>query len=121
MKFCSKCGSAMVDASCYDPDGVIPLVTETDRDGRMWACIPCSNSTEKERLIMKTLDEFNADRRKSHFDFKKRLSEPHKNDIACPQCGRELFDSAPSITLMSDPPQKNIHCEICDYRGFRIA
>ena len=121
MNICSKCGSAMVDANLYDPEGTVPLLMETDQDGRMWACIPCSNSTGKGRLIMKTLDEFNADRRKYYFDFQKAASEPRKNGIACPHCGKELLDSAPSVTLTSDPPQKNIHCENCDYRGFRIA
>ena len=121
LKFCPKCGSSMVDAALYDPEGTVPLVIETDSSGRMWACTICSpirtaGGTPKEvaplptfklRRAMKTLDEFNAERR--------------KDGIACPKCGKELLDSSPSITLTSHPPQKNIHCDACGYRGFRIA
>jgi hypothetical protein len=45
---------------------------------------------------------------------------PRPNGIACPQCGSELLDSSPSITLTSDPPQKRVHCQ-CGYAGTRIA
>lgn len=48
MKFCSKCKSAMVDVSCYDPEGTIPLAMEIDADGRMWACLLCSGKAEQE-------------------------------------------------------------------------
>ena len=44
-----------------------------------------------------------------------------KNGIACPQCKTELEDSNPAISLMSNPPQKNIHCPSCGWAGFRIA
>lgn len=39
MRLCPKCNAAMVNAACYDPEGAVPLVTETDSDGRVWACI----------------------------------------------------------------------------------
>lgn len=43
---------------------------------------------------------------------------PIKNSIACPQCGLELWDSNPMMSLASMPPQRNIHCD-CGYRGYR--
>lgn len=68
---------------------------------------------------MKSLEEFNTERRKYHE--MKNDNSPRKNGIECPKCGEELYDSAPMLTLTSFPPQKNIHCENCDYRGYRIA
>lgn len=46
---------------------------------------------------------------------------PCRNGIACPECGTELFDSCPLMMLTSNPPKKTIHCEACDYRGYRTA
>lgn len=69
---------------------------------------------------MKTLDEFNESARKAH-ELVDKLHQPRPNGIACPQCGTELWDSNPMITLTSNPPQKNIHCPACGYRGYRIA
>jgi hypothetical protein len=48
-------------------------------------------------------------------------NEPTLNGMACPECGEELYDSKPMITLTSFPAQKNIHCSKCDYVGYRIA
>ena len=69
---------------------------------------------------MKTLAEHNEERRKQqeHLD---HMNEPHGNDIACPKCGKELWDSTPMMMLTSNPPQKNVHCPACGYRGYRIA
>jgi hypothetical protein len=36
-------------------------------------------------------------------------------------CSNELYDTNPDLTLTSNPPQKDIHCEYCDYRGYRLA
>ncbi len=46
---------------------------------------------------------------------------PHPNGIACPECGKELWDTSPDLTLTSHPPQKNVHCPECRYAGYRIA
>ena len=46
LRFCSKCKSVMVDAAMYDPEGTIPLATEIDADGRMWACLLCSGKAD---------------------------------------------------------------------------
>jgi DNA-directed RNA polymerase subunit RPC12/RpoP len=68
---------------------------------------------------MKSLDEFNAERGR-HWKFLNDPS-PVPNGIACPECGKEMLDSNPMVTLTSNPPQKNIHCPECSYRGYRIA
>jgi hypothetical protein len=61
------------------------------------------------------LDEFNRSRRPTRSDV------PAPNGIACPDCGGELWDSSPGLILTSSPPQKNVHCPACHYRGFRVA
>lgn len=67
---------------------------------------------------MKSLDEFNAEQ----YEYHRKLNDdsPQPNGIACPKCGKELFDSNPHVQLDSNPPQMGVHCE-CGYRGYRIA
>ena len=72
--------------------------------------------TKWEDRKMKSLDEFNEERRKLY----SIGDDPIPNGIACPKCGAELLDSRPNVSLTSYPPQKNIHCSKCDYRGYRI-
>ncbi len=69
---------------------------------------------------IKSLKEFQEEKWKEH---RKRQysNNPHQNGIACPECGKELWDSCPSITLTSNPPQRNIHCVNCGYKGYRLA
>lgn len=74
----------------------------------------------KEGVMMKSLDEFNAERREQHGNLE-MARKPHPNGIACPDCGKELWDSAPMMTLTSNPPQKNVHCPACNYHGYRVA
>ena len=67
---------------------------------------------------LKTLDEHNAESWSSNnFVYG---GSPVKNGIACPKCGEELWDSNPMMTLTSNPPLKNIHCD-CGYTGYRVA
>lgn len=60
-------------------------------------------------------------------DHNKRMHElynPPKskgNGIACPKCGFELYDSSPNMTLTSDPPQMNVACTNCEWRGTRVC
>lgn len=68
---------------------------------------------------LKNLDEYNAQQNNLHW--KLNSYEPQLNGIACPECGEELYDSSPMITLASMPPKKNVHCSKCDYVGYRIA
>lgn len=51
------------------------------------------------------------------FDF----GPPIPNGTPCPECGKELWDSEPRITLHSNPPQKSVHCPSCGYRGYRTV
>ncbi len=69
---------------------------------------------------MKTLSEHNADRSTAH-QRARLASEPHPNGIECPECKAELWDTDPLSTFTTDPPQKNVHCAKCSYRGYRIA
>lgn len=68
---------------------------------------------------LKDLQEYNAEKMEWHTNMGD--TSPRKNGIACPECGGELYDSAPNVTLTSNPPQKHIHCDNCDYNGTRIA
>lgn len=70
---------------------------------------------------LKSLDEFNANRREAYRRMDEELDRGCPNGIACPDCGAELFDTSPNCTLMSNPPKKDIHCPECKYRGYRIA
>lgn len=42
-----------------------------------------------------------------------------RNGIACPDCGAELMDDL-SVVLASIPPQLNIFCTDCTYKGYRV-
>ena len=66
---------------------------------------------------MKTLDEHNAERRRSYQD----SSAPCPNGIACPDCGAELLDLKPNEIFTSNPPQKKIGCPKCSYVGYRVC
>ena len=65
------------------------------------------------------LDDYNKMAHLRHFQV--NGGKPRLNGIACPDCGSELFDSDPRYTLASNPPQKNVHCDECGFRGYRIA
>lgn len=68
-------------------------------------------------MKLRTLDQHN-ERLAEAF----RLSGlPKKNGIACPSCGKELFDTSPAIVVPSSPPRKHIHCETCDFKGTALA
>lgn len=45
---------------------------------------------------------------------------PLWNGIACPDCGKELFDAEPDYILCSLPPQTATGC-YCGYRGNRFV
>lgn len=64
---------------------------------------------------MKTLEEHNIQALELHLDSNK----PRPNGIECPKCKSELYDSAPRVMLTSYPPKKEVHCEKCDYHGYR--
>jgi len=68
---------------------------------------------------MKTLDEFNSDRRRDWYNTV-GPTKPRPNGIAC-SCGEELWDTYPDTTLTSNPPQKEVHCQKCGFLGYRLA
>ena len=68
---------------------------------------------------LKTLEDHN--REKENFGYDLYVNEPIPNGIACPECGKEMMDSNPYMTLASIPPKKNINCPSCGHIDFRIA
>ena len=42
------------------------------------------------------------------------------NGIACPECGKELFDSTPSCVLCCNPPRVGVACA-CGFHGSRLV
>lgn len=68
---------------------------------------------------LKNLDDYNNEKMKLGISF--YSNTPAKNGIACPECGNELHDSNPMITLASLPPKKNVACDKCNYYGYRIC
>jgi len=69
---------------------------------------------------LKSLDEFNAER-KGWWRKVLELNDPHPNGIACPVCGKEMFDIKPIMMLMSYPPKMKVKCPWCGYIGYRLA
>lgn len=68
---------------------------------------------------LKSLNKHNEDKNKLYRQL--NLNSPQLNGITCPECGEEMYDSNPMMTLTSIPAQKNVHCSKCDYVGYRIA
>lgn len=66
-----------------------------------------------------TLEEHNAIMRDQHRD--PFNNEPRKNGVACPKCGKELYDWTPNYMLAVNPPQKTVRCKKCHYQGYRLA
>lgn len=65
---------------------------------------------------LKTLDGHNRNQAFIH-----GLSIPIANGIECPKCSMELVDSTPNEILTTYPPQKNVHCPHCDFKGYRVV
>lgn len=42
------------------------------------------------------------------------------NGIACPNCGKELYDTNSNIMLATHPAKFSINCHNCDYIGTRF-
>ncbi len=43
------------------------------------------------------------------------------NGIACPKCHAELVDCDRRVLLTSNPPQYDIKCMACGWKGYRYA
>jgi ribosomal protein S27E len=65
---------------------------------------------------MKSIEEHNKERINSF-----TVLEKVETGIQCPQCGDELLETSPGTLLMSNPPQKNVHCPACKYQSYIIA
>lgn len=65
-----------------------------------------------------TLEEH--ERRKAEVHNRWSESRLELNGIACPYCNSELFEDA-GVTLTSYPPQREIFCSVCEYRGKRTV
>ncbi len=63
---------------------------------------------------MKTLEEHNNSMA-NQFNM---MGVPVKNNITCPECGDELWDTDNSMCLTSYPPKYAVHCD-CGYKGYR--
>lgn len=68
-------------------------------------------------MSLLSLEDFNA----RQAQIRHEQAGPRPNGIACPECNLELVDSQPQYTLASSPPQKEIHCPACQYRGYRLV
>lgn len=68
---------------------------------------------------MISLEEYEKGKRED-FDRIQDTMNPHPNGIKCPQCEEELWDSRPGVALASYPPQKDIHCPKCGYKGYTL-
>lgn len=42
------------------------------------------------------------------------------NGIACPNCGKELYDNNSNMSLLTYPAKYGINCHNCDYIGTRF-
>lgn len=75
-----------------------------------------------------TLAEFNQQQAQM-YERLARAREDHPNNIACPTCGAELWDTAPIVAYLtnagtidpSNPPLQTIECRACHYQGVRLA
>lgn len=68
---------------------------------------------------LKSLEQHNGEARRE-IEHVRRNECPQPNGIACPECGAELMDSN-AYLLTSYPPMRNVHCDACGYRGYRLA
>jgi hypothetical protein len=68
-------------------------------------------------VTLKSLADHNAERHALHaFE---HSNAPRRNGLACPTCGEELWDTNPGEILISNPPQKRVHCRN-GHRTYRL-
>ena len=68
---------------------------------------------------LQDLESFNKSRQEEY----DRVTSPCRNEIACPECGAELYDSNPSQVeyYPNTPPRMKIHCVSCVFWGYRLV
>lgn len=64
---------------------------------------------------LKPLDEHNRERIEQIASESSEL----KNGLACPNCGKELFDASQYEVLLSFPAKKKVLCT-CGFEGYRL-
>jgi uncharacterized protein with PIN domain len=55
-----------------------------------------------------------------HVMMNKRV-ESRLNGIACPECGKELYDTTPHNIILDGHPNTNVNCSSCEYLGYRYV
>lgn len=69
---------------------------------------------------LKTLRDYNRERLRYHWE-NTPDGNPCPNGISCPVCEKELVDTNPLTILPSFPPKKSVHCDSCDFKGYRVC
>ena len=64
--------------------------------------------------MLKSLKDHNKEKLA---DIQAKQKQLKGNGIACPDCGKELFDSSETV-LLSNPPQYEVECK-CGFQGLR--
>lgn len=59
---------------------------------------------------MKTIEEHNR-------EVLRKKGNKHSTGIMCPLCGNELHYPTPDVVMNSYPPQKDVACVNCGYKG----
>jgi len=90
---------------------IIPLKNLGESSSRLSAVV---RSGERKLISLEDHDKHHSIRSM------KTADKPKLNGIACPICGKELYDTCPNVTLTSYPPKKSIHCD-CGWYGFRLC
>ena len=67
-------------------------------------------------MTLKTLEDANTE---ALARAERRRAGVRHNGIACPTCGKELYDSTPNFVMTSSPPQTAVGC-VCGFTGARI-
>lgn len=81
---------------------------ETETYDNLWKI-----DMEETKLI--SLEDWDSQQREVY----QNINQPSKNGIACPECGKELFDTNNGIAYPTYPMQYPIHCK-CGWMGTRI-
>jgi hypothetical protein len=66
--------------------------------------------------MLQSLEDYNKETKQIRSLY---VDYPRLNGLACPKCGRELYDSN-GMVLTSNPPQKQVHCN-CGFVGYKLC
>ena len=66
---------------------------------------------------LRSLTDHNAERANAWHELDH--PQPAPLGIACPDCGAELVNPEPNVTLLSNPPKQHTAC-VCGYRGYAL-